>query len=116
MYKRQAPWWVTELQAGPTVFTGNRPLNPTSGEIARWLWDGLGNGARGIVYWLWHPRTEGNEAGEWALAGPSGEPTARTRATRAVASVLNAHQEMCIRDRVRSAADRGPAKPDPHHV
>ncbi len=88
-----APWWVTELQAGPTVFTGNRPLNPTSAEVTRWLWDGLGNGARGIVYWLWHPRTEGNEAGEWALAGPSGEPTARTRATQSVASVLNRHQD-----------------------
>jgi len=88
-----APWWVTELQAGPTVFTGNRPLNPTSAEITRWLWEGLGNGARGIVYWLWHPRTEGNEAGEWALAGPSGEPTARTRATQSVASVLNQHQD-----------------------
>lgn len=88
-----APWWVTELQAGPTVFTGSRPLNPTAAEITRWLWDGFGNGARGIVYWLWHPRTQGNEAGEWALAGPNGEDTDRTRATKAVAQVLERHQE-----------------------
>jgi beta-galactosidase GanA len=88
-----APWWVTELQAGPTVFTGNRHLNPTKGEITRWLWDGLGNGARGIVFWLWHPRTEGNEAGEWGLAGPNGEPTDRTRATQAVARVLEKHED-----------------------
>jgi beta-galactosidase len=86
-----APWWVTELQAGPTIFTGSRPLNPTGGEITRWLWDGLGNGARGIVFWLWHPRTEGNEAGEWGLAGPNGEPTDRTRATQAVAQALDRH-------------------------
>ncbi len=85
-----APWWVTELQAGPTVFTGSRPLNPAAGEITRWLWDGIGNGARGIVFWLWHPRTEGNEAGEWGLAGASGEDTDRTLATRAVARVLTA--------------------------
>jgi beta-galactosidase len=88
-----APWWVTEMQAGPTVFTGRRPLNPTGGEITRWLWDSIGNGARGMVFWLWHPRTEGNEAGEWALAGPGGEPTARTRATQAVASVLRKHED-----------------------
>jgi beta-galactosidase len=88
-----APWWVTELQAGPTVFTGRKPLNPTGGEITRWLWDGIGNGARGTVFWLWHPRTEGNEAGEWALAGASGEPTERTRATQAVARVLREHQQ-----------------------
>jgi beta-galactosidase len=86
-----APWWVTELQAGPTIFTGSRPLNPTTGEITRWLWDGIGNGARGIVFWLWHPRTEGVEAGEWALAGPRGEPTGRTRATQSVAEVLRRH-------------------------
>jgi beta-galactosidase len=88
-----APWWVTELQAGPTVFTGTKPLNPTAGEITRWLWDGIGNGARGIVFWLWHPRTEGNEAGEWALAGPNGEPTERTRATQAVARLVREHRQ-----------------------
>ena len=88
-----APWWVTELQAGPTVFTGSRPLNPTGGEITRWLWDGFGNGARGIVFWLWHPRTEGNEAGEWALAGANGEDTERTRATRAVARAMKRYED-----------------------
>jgi beta-galactosidase len=88
-----APWWVTELQGGPTMFSGSRHLNPAGTEITRWLWDGLGNGARGIVFWLWHPRTEGLEAGEWGLAGPNGEPTERTRATQAVARVLRQHED-----------------------
>jgi beta-galactosidase len=91
-----SPWWVTELQAGPTVFTGSRPLNPTGAEITRWLWDGFGNGARGIVFWLWHPRTEGNEAGEWALAGANGEDTERTRATRAVARTVKQHEDFFL--------------------
>lgn len=98
-----APWWVTELQAGPTIFTGLRPLNPTGGEIARWLWDGIGNGARGIVFWLWHPRTEGVEAGEWALAGPRGEATRRTRATGSVAEVLRRHDSFFANARPQAA-------------
>jgi beta-galactosidase len=88
-----APWWVTELQGGPTMFSGSRHLNPTGDEITRWTWDGLGNGARGIVFWLWHPRTEGHEAGEWGLAGPNGEPTDRTRATQAVTRTLREHED-----------------------
>jgi beta-galactosidase len=88
-----APWWVTELQAGPTMFTGRKPLNPTGEEITRWLWDGIGNGVRGTVFWLWHPRTEGNEAGEWGLAGANGEPTERTRATQAVSRVVREHRQ-----------------------
>lgn len=87
------PYWVTEMQAGPTMLTGSRPLNPTAAEITRWLWDGFGNGARATVFWLWHPRTEGNEAGEWGLAGPNGEDTPRTRAAQAVAGVLRANDE-----------------------
>jgi beta-galactosidase len=88
-----APWWVTELQAGPTIFTGTRPLNPTGTEISRWLWDAVGNGSRGVVFWLWHPRTEGNEGGEWGVAGPNGEETPRTRASKEVAAVLKKHRD-----------------------
>lgn len=91
-----APWWVTELQAGPTVFTGSRPLNPTGAEITRWLWDAVGNGTRGVIFWLWHPRTEGNEAGEWALAGAGGESTPRTEAAHAVARTLEKHSEFFL--------------------
>jgi beta-galactosidase len=86
-------YWVTELQGGPTMFTGARPLEPTASELTRWLWDGFGNGARGIVFWLWHPRDEENEGGEWGLAGPNGEPTERTRAAQNVARVLREHED-----------------------
>ncbi len=88
-----APWWVTEMQGGPTILTGSRPLTPTPDEITRWLWDSIGNGARAMIFWLWHPRTEGGEAGEWGLAGPNGEPTERTRAVRRLAGVLEKHED-----------------------
>jgi|GEM_PF-973166 len=82
------PWWVTELQSGPTVFTGVRPMNPTPGEMTRWIWDAVGAGARAVVYWLWHPRTLGNEGGEWGLVGIDGTPTERARATREAVDAL----------------------------
>jgi beta-galactosidase len=82
------PWWVTELQSGPTVFTGRRPMSPTPGEMTRWLWDSYGAGAKAVVYWCWHPRTMGNEGGEWGLVSIDGQPSDRATATREVADAL----------------------------
>jgi beta-galactosidase GanA len=82
------PWWVTELQSGLTAFTGRRPMNPTAGEMTRWLWDSFGAGAKAVVYWCWHPRTLGNEGGEWGLVSIDGEPSIRAVATRQVADIL----------------------------
>jgi beta-galactosidase len=82
------PWWVTELQSGPTVFTGGRSMSPTPGEITRWLWDAYGAGARSVIFWLWHPRTENNEAGEWNMVSLAGHPSVRARAAKAVAETL----------------------------
>ena len=76
------PWWVTELQGGPTVFTGKRAMTPTRQELTRWLWDAVGGGAKGIVFWLWNPRTLGREGGEWALLGLDGRPTDRLLAVK----------------------------------
>lgn len=76
------PWWVTEVQSGPTVFTGTRAMNPSPGEMTRWIWDAIGAGAKAVVYWLWHPRTMGNEGGEWGLVGIDGTPSPRAQATK----------------------------------
>jgi beta-galactosidase GanA len=42
-----------------------------------------------VVFWLWHPRDIGTEAGEWGLVGLEGQPTVRLPAVKAVADVLN---------------------------
>ena len=82
------PWWVTELQSGPTVFTGGFPLNPTPEDMTRWLWDAFGAGARGVIFWLWHPRVGGTEAGEWGLVSLDGTPSNRLPAVKAVVEKL----------------------------
>jgi len=78
------PWWVTELQSGPTVYTGGFPLNPTPADLTRWLWDAFGAGSRGVIFWLWHPRVGGSEAGEWGLVSLEGKPSERLTAVKSV--------------------------------
>jgi beta-galactosidase len=78
------PWWVTELQSGPTVFTGGFPLNPTPDDMTRWLWDSVGAGSKAVIFWLWHPRVGGTEAGEWGLVSLDGKPSIRLPAVKAV--------------------------------
>lgn len=85
------PWWVTELQGGPTIYTGRRPMNPTPDEISLWLWDALGAGCRGVVFWLWNPRVQGREAGEWQMASLEAVPSVRATAAQ---SVLGAIERM----------------------
>jgi len=83
------PWWVTELQSGPTVYTGGFPLNPTPADMTRWLWDAFGAGSRGVIFWLWHPRAGGTEAGEWGLVSLEGRPSVRLPAVKEVAEGLH---------------------------
>jgi beta-galactosidase len=82
------PWWVTELQSGPTIYTGGFPLNPSPDDITRWLWDAFGAGAKGVIFWLWHPRVGGSEAGEWGLVSLDGTSSERLPAVKSVVDGL----------------------------
>ena len=82
-----APWWLTEMQSGPSVFS-SRPFNPTGNEMARWMWDDLGAGAKGIIFWCWCPRRFGREGGEYGLVQADASPTPRTEAVRKIAQAL----------------------------
>jgi beta-galactosidase len=83
------PFWVTELQSGPTIYTGQFSLTVTPQDLTRWMWDSYGAGANSVVFWLWHPRDIGTEAGEWGLVSLDGKPTVRLPAVKAVAEVLD---------------------------
>lgn len=85
----QVPFWVTELQSGPTIYTGQFSLTPSPQDLTRWVWDSFGAGANSVVFWLWHPRDIGTEAGEWGIVGLHGQPTPRLTAVKAVAKVLD---------------------------
>jgi len=83
------PWWVTELQSGPTIFTGGFPLNPSPDDMTRWLWDSFGAGSKAVIFWLWHPRVGGTEAGEWGLVSLEGKPSIRLPAVKSVIDGLS---------------------------
>ena len=53
------------------------------------MWDSYGAGANSVIFWLWHPRDIGTEAGEWGLVSLEGKPTVRLPAVKAVADVLD---------------------------
>ena len=82
------PFWVTELQSGPTLYTGHFPFTTTPQDLTRWMWDSYGAGSNAVIFWLWHPRDTGTEGGEWGLVSADGTPSVRLPAVRAVADVL----------------------------
>lgn len=82
------PFWVTELQAGPTVFTGKFPLNVTPAMLSKWIWDSYGAGSKAAVFWLWSPRDYGEEGGEWGLVGQNDAATPRLAAVKSIAETL----------------------------
>lgn len=81
------PWWITELQAVLSLF-GERPANPSPEELTRWLWDGIGAGAMGTIFWCWHPRRFGREGGESGLVNADASSTARSEAVKRVTQAL----------------------------
>ncbi len=81
-----APWWVTEMQAGLSL--SGRQFNPTASELTRWLWDDVGAGAKGVIFWCWNPRRFGREGGEWGLVNADGLPTTRSEAASKFARAL----------------------------
>lgn len=68
-------FWVTELQGGPTLMSAFEPLLASPEEARLWLWQGVAAGAKAVVYWCAHGRTDGYEAGEWDLLDLRGRPT-----------------------------------------
>jgi beta-galactosidase len=82
------PFWVTELQGGPNLYSSVRPMSPSREEIAQWVWAGVGAGADRVVFWLLNARAQGSEAGEWSLLDFNGRAGERFDAASEIARVL----------------------------
>ncbi|MBV8859182.1 MAG: beta-galactosidase [Acidobacteria bacterium] len=82
------PFWVTELQGGPNLYSSVRPMSPTREDIAQWVWTGVGAGADRVIFWLLNARAQGSEAGEWSLLDFRGRASDRFDAASDIARVL----------------------------
>lgn len=85
------PFWVTELQGGPNLYSSVRPMSPGREDIAQWVWTGVGAGADRVVFWLLNARAQGSEAGEWSLLDFGGRPGERFDTASDIARVLEQH-------------------------
>jgi beta-galactosidase len=87
------PFWISEIQAGNNIFSGNRLLCPTSNDIAQWTWTGIAQGAEKIIYWLLNSRPQGTESGEWAMLNTLNEPSERLQAATSVIDCVQKHKD-----------------------
>ncbi len=84
--------WIGELQAG-TVFFTTRTYTPSAEDISHALWQALGRGLRGVLFWQWQGwRSSLMQVGEWSLRRAcDGGPTVRSDAAAAVGRILRDH-------------------------
>lgn len=90
----ELPFWVTELQAGNNIYSGTVPICPTEDEITQWLWTGIANGARGVIFWSLNPRSATGEPGEWALLTLDNQYSDRMNAACDVMKTLNKYEDL----------------------
>ena len=82
------PFWVTELQGGPNIFSGFNPLTPSKEDIAQWLWTCIGSGSERTIFWTLNQRASVAEAGEWGMVTFQNEATDRLKMSGDIAKVL----------------------------
>lgn len=87
-------FWVTELQSGPTLMTGIQPYTPNEDELSSWVWDAIGAGAKSVVYWMWHPRTFGQEAGEWGIVTADHKVSKRLKASSEITNIIEKNVDL----------------------
>ncbi|MFM9328201.1 beta-galactosidase [Paenibacillus mesotrionivorans] len=84
-------FWVTELQGGTTLYSSSHPYTPSGDVVRQWIWEGLGSGARAVVFWCFNSRSGGYEGGEWSLLNQLEQPSPRLEAARETAELLKRH-------------------------
>ena len=87
-------FWVTELQGGTNIYSALTYLGPSGEDLRSWMWESIGAGAKGVVFWCFNYRTSGYEAGEWSLYDQQGRPSRRLKEVTKLAEFLKKHHEL----------------------
>jgi beta-galactosidase len=86
-------YWVSELQGGAAGH-GLQALEPVSAERqARWVWNAVARGAKGVNFWCWCDEVFGRESGGFGITGEDGHAEARLAELSRIAGLLHTHTE-----------------------
>ncbi|TAJ49223.1 MAG: hypothetical protein EPO52_05410 [Herbiconiux sp.] len=85
------PFWLAELQGGGGRLGHHVLPAVRADEQQRWLWNGMGRGAKGTIVWQWRDEVLGRESGGFGFAGDDGHASARVEAMARTAGILAEH-------------------------
>ncbi len=97
-------FWVSELQGGTNIYSGETYMCPDYNDIKNWIWEIVGSGATGVVFWCFNVRDGGGEAGEWSLLNQLGQPSKRLIAAGDSVRIIKSNKDLFDNSE--------PAKPD----
>lgn len=88
------PFWVTELQGGSNIYSGEHCFTPTPHEISQWIWTAIGAGAKGIIIKSLNSPEDELLAGEMSLLNLQGRMTPRAEEVSSIARTISQRPEL----------------------
>ena len=80
-------FWISELQSHhTTMFQPETLVYPY--ELRLWNWEAISHGAKGVIYWKWHPFIKGYQTFSRGLVNTRGEYTPRAYEASAICKIL----------------------------
>lgn len=88
------PYWIAELQGGAAGH-GLQAMRPVDGcRQARWVWNGVARGAKGINFWCWRDEVFGRESGGFGIVGADGRQDDRLAELARTAALFDRYTEL----------------------
>jgi len=90
----EKPYWIAELQGGAAGH-GPQVMQPVeAARQARWLWNGIARGAKGVNFWKWGDEGFGREAGGFGITGDDGHAEARLASLSRSARIIRENEAL----------------------
>ncbi|WP_382309442.1 beta-galactosidase [Herbiconiux sp. UC225_62] len=87
----ERPFWLAELQGGGGRLGHHVLPAVRADEQQRWLWNGMGRGAKGTIIWQWRDEVLGRESGGFGFVGDDGHAADRVEAMARTSELLASH-------------------------
>jgi len=88
------PCWIAEIQGGAAGH-GPQVMQPVPAKLqARWLWNGIARGMKGINFWRWGDEGFGREAGGFGLCGEDGHGPERLASVSRTAKIIRENEPL----------------------